>query len=139
MLLSSQFFITNSDYLGCDAPSLLLEALNDLLEGKTEESWLCWQDEPDAYIINLEKQNEQLKVTVYNTDKESYDLDHNGANLEKYITTTAFKTKGEIRAVAKSLLEEFELYENGNGRSRYEYHWGNFPEEQYQHLRQILK
>jgi len=137
--LSSQFLLTNSDYMGCDAPLLLLEALNDLLEGKNEKSWLCWQDEPGAYILNLEKQKEQLQVTVYNADKDSYDLDYNGAILKQDITTVAFETRGEIMEVAKNILEEFELYENGNGRQRYEYHWGGFPEEQYQRLKKKFK
>ncbi|MCL2225991.1 MAG: hypothetical protein FWB96_13575 [Defluviitaleaceae bacterium] len=130
--------LTNSDYLGCDAPYLLLEALGDLLEGKITEAWLCWQDEPIARILNLEKQNDKLIVKIYATGKESYDLDYNGITLSKHITDCLFTTEGELRDSAKSILKEFELYENGNGRQRYDVNWGDFPQQQYERLKKLL-
>ena len=131
--------LTNSDYLGCDAPYLLLEALGDLLESKITEAWLCWQDEPGASILNLEKQDDKLIVKIYATHKESFDLDYNGITLSKHITDCLFTTEAELRVSAKSVFEEFGLYENGNGRHRYDANWGDFPQQQYERLKKLLR
>jgi len=131
--------LTNSDYLGCDAPHLLLEAVCDLLEDKTTEAWLCWQDEPGASILNLEKQNDKLIVRVYDTTQDSFDLAYNGTTLSKHITNCLFTTEGALKASAKSIYDEFWLYENGNGRQRYDANWGDFPQQQYERLKKLLQ
>jgi len=132
------FILTNSDYLDCDAPRLLLEALCDLLESKITEAWLCWQDEPGACILNLEKQGDKLVIKIYNTNKESFDLDYSGVTLSKHTSECLFRTEAELKDSAKSILEEFELYENGNGRQRYNSNWGDFPQQQYERLKKLL-
>lgn len=137
--MGGQFYLTNSGYLGCDAPMLLLEALCNILENKVEESWLCWQDEPGAYILNLEKQDNRLIVRIYDTDNDSTSLDHNGIALSKHITKCVFKVEENITIAAKNILEEFSLYENGNGRGIYDNHWGEFPEQQYIRLKNHLR
>ena len=60
-----QGLLTNSDYLGCDAPALFLEALGDLLEGKSCEKWLCWQDEPGAYILHIGMVEKDISVEIF--------------------------------------------------------------------------
>jgi hypothetical protein len=144
--IRGQFYLTNSDYLFCDAPMLLLEALSDLLENKVEESWLCWQEEPEAHILNLERQDDRLIIRVYEADKDSYDLDHSGMDLSKHIKQCVFQTEEDIIKAAKNIVEEFSLYENGNGRNIYDAHWGDryeqwgkFPERQYNRLKKLLR
>jgi len=134
-----RWMLINSDYLGCDAPCLLLEAISDLLENKITEAWLCWQDEPGASILNLEKQGDKLVVKIYGTDKESFDLDYSGITLNKHITDCLFTQEDDLINLSISIFEEFGLYENGNGRQRYEANWGNFPQQQYNRLKNIIE
>ena len=131
--------LTNSNYLGCDAPCLLLEALGDLLEDKVTEAWLCWQDEPGANILNLEKQDDKLLVRIYSADKDSYDLSYGGITLRNHIKECLFRTEAQLKDSIKNIFEEFGLYENGNGRQRYDTHWGNFPQQQYNRLKKLLR
>jgi len=131
--------LTNSHYLGCDAPGLLLEALGDLLENKTNDAWLCWQDEPGAYILNLEKQGEKLIVRVYGTDKESMELEHSGASLKEHIAECIYKAEEDFAESVENILDEFALYENGTGRNRYQEHWGDFPNAAYDRARKFLQ
>ncbi|MCL1834633.1 MAG: hypothetical protein FWG48_00585 [Oscillospiraceae bacterium] len=133
-----QFILTNSHYLSCDAPALLLESLCNLMENITTEEWLCWQDEPGAKILKLEREDEQLVVEIYNTDKASFDLAYSGTNLGEYITECLYKTKDSLTKIVESIYMEFELYEYGIGRKRYDKNWGEFP-RQYYRLRKILR
>lgn len=48
---NQEVIVTNSDFLGNDAPKNLLSCLLKLLTKKETESWLCWHDEPCANII----------------------------------------------------------------------------------------
>jgi len=137
--IGGQFCLTNSNYLGCDAPMLLLEALGNMLENKTDESWLCWQDEPCACILNLQKQDDRLIVRIYVADKDSCSLSFCGTDLSDHITECVFKTEENITTAAKNILKEFSLYENGNGRGIYDAHWGEFPDQQYIRLKKLLR
>ena len=130
--------LTNSDYLGCDAPCLLLESLGDLVEDKTTEAWLCWQDEPGASILHLDRQGDKLIIRIYDTDKESWDLDYSGIMLSKHTTECLFTVESKLKDVAKSIFDEFGLYESGNGRQRYDANWGGFPQLQYDRLKRFL-
>jgi len=134
-----QFALTNSDYLGCDAPALLLEAIGNLLESKVTEQWLCWQDEPGAYILRLERYSDRLIVETYDTNKDSMSLEYSGISLSEHITKCLYRTEADIKKAAKSVLNEFELYENGNGRQRYKYHWGEFPQQNYNRLKGLMR
>ena len=133
-----QFILTNSHYLSCDAPALLLGALCNLLENKSTEEWLCWQDEPGANILRLAKEDEQLAVDIYDTEKYSCDLAYSGISLIEHIKKCLYKTKGNLTKIAETIYMEFELYEYGIGRKRYDKNWGEFP-QQYYHLRKLLK
>jgi len=137
--IGGEFSLINSNYLGCDAPMLLLEALCDMLEEKTAESWLCWQDEPRACILNIEKQDERFFMRIYNADKESKSLDYNGMSLSEHITECVYKSEEIFTTAVKNIVEEFSLYENGNGRGIYNAHWGEFPEQQYTRLKKLLR
>ena len=133
-----QFILINSSYLGCDAPALLLESLCSLLENKVNEEWICWQDEPGAYILRLDKYDDQLRLEIYDTDKDSYELPFSGVPLCEHITKCLFKTNGSLTKIAETIFMEFELYEYGIGRKRYDKNWGGFP-KQYYRLRELLR
>lgn len=133
-----QFILTNSDFMGCDAPALLLNALGDLFENKAIIQWLCWQDEPGAYILRLERDCEQIIIEIYDAVRTSDHLDYSGDCLEKDIEKRLYKIEDKIIPFIEVVIAEFSLYENGNGRQRYEHHWGDFPQEQYNRLRTLL-
>jgi len=136
--INRQFILTNSDYLGCDAPALLLDAVGNLLEGTATVQWLCWQDEPGAYILKLSAKDGKLTGEVFDTKKESFHLAHSGESLAKYITARKYLFKEELTEAAKALTAEFGLYEKGNGRQQYRTHWGDFPHREYGRLKQLL-
>lgn len=136
--INRQFILTNSHYLSCDAPALLLEALCNLLENKINEEWLCWQDEPGANILKLEKDEEQLIVEIHETERESFDLAHSGITLSEHTAKCLYSTKENLKEIAESIYMEFELYEYGIGRKRYDKNWGEFPKSYYR-LRKLLR
>lgn len=134
-----KFILTNSDYLGCDAPALLLEALGNLMDGTASVQWLCWQDEPGAYILKLTEKDGQLTGEIYDTNKESIHLAHSGDSLAKHITAREYHFKEGIIEAAKAIVAEFGLYEKGNGKIQYRLHWGDFPHKEYGRLKQMLQ
>lgn len=134
-----QFILTNSDFMGCDAPNLLLNALGNLLENKAVVQWLCWQDEPGAYLLKLERKGEQMIIEIYDTDRTSDELDYSGDCLEKDIQKLLYKLDHKMETFIDSVFQEFSLYENGNGRQCYQENWGDFPQEEYTRLQKLLK
>ncbi len=130
-------WLTNSDYLGCDAPALFLDALADILEKKTAEEWLCWQDEPGAYILRLALEGGKISVEIFLAEKDSMDLSHRGAELAFEEKTLEYGNLFEIKELLDDVLVEFSLYENGNGLALYNRHWGDFPEKEYRRLKKF--
>ncbi len=130
-------WLTNSDYLGCDAPALFLDALADILEEKTPEEWLCWQDEPGAYILRLALEGGKISVEIFLAEKDSMDLSHRGAELAFEEKTLEYGNLFEIKELLDDVLVEFSLYENGNGLALYNKHWGKFPEKEYRRLKKF--
>ncbi len=129
-------FLTNSDYLQCDAPALFLEALGDMLEGMSREKWLCWQDEPGAYILHIGIDEKNISVEIYDSKKDSLDLPYSGGELAGEIDELIYGNVFEIRHLLDDVLVQFGLYENGNGLRLYNKHWGDFPQKEYHRLRQ---
>lgn len=133
-----QGFLRNSDYLGCDAPMLFLDALADILEEKSSEEWLCWQDEPGAYILRLSFEDGKVNVEIF-LGKDSLWLPHRGAELAKEQKEFFYENSFEIKQLLEDVLTEFSLYENGNGLRLYNKHWGDFPQKEYDRLRQCAE
>lgn len=129
-----QGFLRNSDYLGCDAPMLFLDALANIFEKKSNEEWLCWQDEPGAYILRLFPEDDKIKVEIF-LGKESLDLPYRGAELAAEPKEPYYENSFEIKQLLDDVLVAFSLYENGNGLKLYNKHWGEFPEKEYKRLR----
>ena len=131
--------LTNSYYLGCDAPAFLLEALGNLFENKASEQWLCWQDEPEAYILKLERNDNKLIIEIYDTDQESSDLEYRGISLAKNATKLLYGFDEEIIKALEAIITEFSLYENGNGNKIYLSNWGNFLQKEYDRIKEIYQ
>lgn len=81
--------LTNSNYLGCDAPALLLSALCSLIDGSARKCWLCWQNEPSAQILTLERRGDNLLIEVFDADVEAYRLQFSDRAL-RYTVPTAY-------------------------------------------------
>lgn len=132
-----QGWLTNSDYLQCDAPALFLEALANILEKKSHEEWLCWQDEPGAYILRLALENGKVAVEIFFAEKDSLDLPYSGAEIAFEEKTLEYGNSFEIKQLLNDVLVEFSLYENGNGRALYNKHWDKFPEKEFLRLKRF--
>ena len=130
-----QGFLTNSDYLGCDAPALFLDALASILEKRTHEEWLCWQDEPGASVLRLTLEDEKVAVGIFTAEKDSLELPFSGAELAREEKALEYENSFEIKRLLNDVLVEFSLYENGNGRALYDKHWGEFPEKEFLRLK----
>ncbi len=65
------------NHLGRDAPSKLLEAVNDLcivnLDDKSKIKRVSWDDEPGAYIWRLERKDETISIHIYESKTISKD------------------------------------------------------------------
>ena len=134
-----EYYLTNSDYLGCDAPKLLLKGLCNILENKTNVEWLCWQDEPGAEILKLERKNDNIIIEIYGTDKESFDLEYSGTSLKDNIKKLTYTIDIDLIKFSKYVCKEFYIYENGNAKEIYEYNWDKFPQKEFDKLKNILK
>lgn len=131
-----QGFLTNSDYLGCDAPAQFLDALADILEKKSHEEWLCWQDEPGAYILRLALEDGKVAVEIF-LAPDSTELPYRGAELASAEKEFYYKNSFEIKQLLNDVLVEFSLYENGNGLRLYNKHWDAFPEKEFLRLKRF--
>ena len=132
-------FLTNSDYMGCDAPKLFLDAFANLLERKSQEEWLCWQDEPGAYILHILMEEKNFSVEIYYSKKYSLDLPYSGAELANEVDKLVYENIFETHYLLDDIVWQFSLYENGNGLRLYNKHWGDFPKKEYHRLRQCAR
>ncbi len=133
-----QGWLTNSDYLQCEAPTNFLNALSDIFEGKTTEEWQCWQDEPGAYILHIELVEGEILVEIFGSKSDSEYLNedrHRGEKLISEVDELFYRETFEPQYLLDDVITEFSLYENGNGLRMYEKHWGKFPKVEYHRLR----
>ncbi len=133
-----QGWLTNSDYMQCDAPRLFLDALADILEEKSAEEWLCWQDEPGAYILRLALQDGKVAVEIF-LAPDSIELPYRGMELASVKKEFDYKNSFEIKRLLDDVLVEFSLYENGNGLRLYNKHWDEFPEKEFLRLKKFAE
>lgn len=136
--INREFVLVNSDFLSCDAPALLLDALGNLVEGTDSVQWLCWQNEPGAYILKLEQKDSRLVWEVWDTDADSTELDYCQGNLDSHATECVYRLEEDLYKAAEAVESEFSLYENGNGSQRYRAHWGDFPHREFGRLKMLL-
>ena len=130
-------WLINSDYLQCDAPRLFLDALANILEEKSREEWLCWQDEPGAYILRIALEDGKVAVEIFNAEKDSFDLPQCGVELAHEAKSLEYGNLFEIKQLLDDVLVEFSLYENGNGLALYNKHWDEFPKKELGRLKKF--
>ena len=124
-----------SNYLDYDTPKKLLRAVLNLLKKKSEEEWICWQDEPGAEIMKLTISEDELEIDVYDSEKTSYELGSADTLLKKNRGEHIWSKSIGIPIIVDNLVTEFSLYENGNGLSMYEKNWMEFPQKEYDELK----
>lgn len=132
-------FLTNSDYLGCDAPAMFLEALANILEARSKDEWLCWQDEPGASVLHIGASDKGLSVEIFYSGKDSLELPFGGKELVSEADELIYQNVFETQYLLDDVLTEFGLYENGNGLRLYNKHWGGFPQKEYHRLRKCAQ
>lgn len=128
-------FLLNSRFMDCDAPRLLLDSLAAIAEGTSRSEWLCWQDEPGAFILHLEADDKNITTEVYRAARESMELPFNGEILKQDAKKLVYSNSFELRRLIDDVLVQFSLYENGNGLALYQRHWSKFPQSEYDRLR----
>lgn len=138
---NQEVIVTNSDFLGNDAPKNLLSCLIDLLNKKEKEIWLCWHDEPSANIINIKnKDHETFTISVFSAVKESFELPYEGDILSNENKDKCYLTFSiPIALFIKDVQTEFSYYSLGVNFKLYEEEWGKFPKVEFELLSEGIK
>lgn len=135
--------ITASDYLGNDAPKELLEVLCEICESSDSniERWLCWDEEPGAYIWKLVRCGERIEITVCiaKRDSDEIDLDDRKNLYKEEIYNVDFETEGNFNFFIKEVISSFERIKKAKGELSYEEHWGHFPSNELVRLRKAIR
>ena len=136
------FELTNSWYLGNDAPKILLRNFNELCS-INDTRWLCWHDEPGAYIWKLSKHKDMVTYEISSAMRDSYAIscvkesnqlgNFEGEELkleEKY----ALELEGETNFfdAFASIVKAFEKYSFGDKLIVYQREWRDFPFNEFQ-------
>lgn len=147
MLVSKEkkSIITASDYLGNDAPKQLLEVLCEMCECDNNdldiERWICWDEEPGAYIWRLLRNDEKIKITVYIAKRDSHEIIlEDRKSLEKEeIYNVDVEVEGNFYFFIKEVIKSFERIEKITGELSYEENWGDFPIYELGRLREAVR
>lgn len=131
--------LTNSWYLGNNAPKILLSNLIALYNGKNEV-WLCWHEEPGAYILHLKKIKNTVTINISTAVKSSLDLYYEGdilkdEELDEYLITIPIP----FVQFVKEIYLEFYSYSFGSNLKVYEKEWGTFPMDEYKNLKKLIE
>lgn len=135
-----KILIANSDYMGNDAPRILLNALCRLAKKQEGTAWLCWNDEPGGYHWTLDKKADMLSYQIgvmENPDKDYRTFE--GSSL-KDSSLADILLKGEVgfRDFAEEILREMTDFSDGENLEIYESEWSDFPTEEISNLRRSL-
>lgn len=134
----AEYCLEASDFLNYDLPKKLIEKIIRLIKDISDEEWLYVQNEPGAEIMCLDKTDNGICFSNYSCKKESYELDPKDEKGEQFSRDQKlFSIEIDFSDIIDSLVSEFSLYENGNGRKLYEYHWGEFPCKEFIEIKNI--
>lgn len=135
-----KILIANSDYMGNDAPALLLKALTKLAKKQDGTAYLCWNDEPGGYHWTLEKKADRLSYQIgvmENPDKD-YRTFEGSALKDSALADILLKGEVGLKDFAEEILREMTDYSEGEKLDIYESEWSDFPTEEISNLRRSL-
>jgi len=138
--------VTASDYLCNDAPYEFLIVINDLCSVNSADisktKWLCWDEEPGAYIWKLERQDEIITIGVYTAKRDSYDIspqDRQHLDREE-IYCTDFETTGDFHGFIREVADSYEKIKSLKREDKnYEKQWGGFPDIELSKLKSYIQ
>ena len=139
--------VTASAYLGHDAPLELLAALNDLCmpcpcditSGQSKIKWLCWDDEPGAWLWKLERLNDHIKVAVYTAKKDAWAVNRHDLEHEA-IYSKDFESEGDLFGFIREVVKSYEKVDSlKKEQMNYENQWGSFPGSQWLKLKSCVQ
>ncbi len=136
--LDSEVAITNSDFMGCDAPLLLIKAINNLLKSSSKIEWVAWHGEPDACILRLSANEGILTLELFYSKVDSTKLGYSGEEIAPYIEGEIYSITGSLKGFAEQVLSEFNRYSEGDMLELYEKHWDVFPVKELKELQSLL-
>ena len=117
-----------------DTPMELLQAVYDLVKKNDETKIVRWDGEPGSEIMCLERIEDEILITVYETSKSVYDLNCSAEQMMRYCGEEKWSVKMDFSEFVDELVTEFWLYENGNGRILYEKNWMQFSLSTFERL-----
>ena len=127
---------TASDFLGYDMPKKFLYKVLRVIKGNTEE-WLYLMDEPGAGILHIYMKDGKVHFAEYSLSVSSDELSYEDEEAEQDKCEKCwYDIAVDIQNTVDGIVTEFSLYENGNGRILYEKHWGAFPAEEFEKLKE---
>ena len=140
VFLDNKIIVTNSYYMGNDAPRILIRRLVEMFKMDSGIVRLCWQDEPGAYIWKLEVNHGQIDIKILDCSAiDSYDLDYEGESLDIFDNDEIiFERQDSLLNFASNVYQEFEKYSYGDGLKQYEKEWMPFPYDEFNKLRKCL-
>ncbi len=141
VMLNDQIIITNSYYMGNDAPRILIKNLVQMFSLESGIIRLCWQDEPGALIWKFEVNNGKVNTKILDCNIENtYKLQYEGRSLDVFDDSEIFfEAKDSLYNLALNVYHEFKNYSNGDMLKHYEKEWMPFPHEELNKLGDILK
>ncbi len=93
--------------------------------------------EPCADILHIVKEKNEIKLELFDTIEESYEIDLN--NMKPYCKKCYATYQTEWITFLDNLVTEFSLYENGNGLCLYQENWMNFPSKEFHILKDLAR
>jgi hypothetical protein len=136
--------ISASDYLGNDAPKELIEALCEMSENDMDkehiERWLCWDEEPGAFIWKIVRNIEKIQITVNIAKRDSGEIkvDDRKALEKEEIYSEDILIEGQFYFFCKEVIKSFEKIRKMKSKENYEENWGVFPDTQLKRLNKAL-
>lgn len=134
--IGSHLCTGTSDFLGYDMPEKFLKKVIRVIKENTEE-WLYLMDEPGASMLHIYLKGERVHFLEYDLSVNSCELNRENEAVERdKCGQCLFEVDVNIQDTVDGLVTEFSLYENGNGRMLYEKHWGGFPVNEFEELKE---
>ncbi|MBQ7699866.1 MAG: hypothetical protein IJT49_05950 [Clostridia bacterium] len=116
--------VTASRVTSADAANRFLAALHDAVKDGTSK-YLIFDAEAYFTVLLLKPLGDDIIITAFDPGVEPprYDV----SNPEKYAKKVIFETRENVKEFISDVCDEFLLYSDGAGISRWKANWGEFP------------